>query len=111
MMQALLECDSLGRVHIRELLNLQAGNRLKPPDLRIGDNNILTAISAADSLKIYLQLKDRHSESRSESAKTIYISVPASLTGWQKIRIAIANILLIATGLCIAFGIFKLIKK
>jgi hypothetical protein len=108
--KALLECDSLGQVHIRALLDWQAGERLKPPDVKVNDN-ILTVLSTADSLTIYLQLKDRYSESMSESERTVYVRVPAELSRWQRIQIFFGRVFMLATGLFIAVLIFIIIKS
>lgn len=59
--KALLECDSLGQVHIKELLSYKAGEKQQPPVITV-EKNVLTALSRADSMSIYMQLKDRYRE-------------------------------------------------
>jgi len=93
LIRALLECDSVGQVHIKNLLDYQAGNRLKPPQIHV-ENNILTAISQADSIQIYLTLKERYTEKQMDNKVTEYKYINY-LTRWQKIRLWAANLLLI----------------
>ena len=110
LIRALLECDSIGQVYIKNLLDYQAGSRLKPPQISLS-NNILTAISEADSLLIYLTLKERYTEKQVDNKATEYIYINY-LTKWQKVRLWIANLLLIILPV---YGIFyfrfKFFKK
>ena len=62
LLRALVECDSLGQAHLRQLAEYRAGDRLPPPKVSIRDN-VLTATAAVDSMAIYLTLKDRFTES------------------------------------------------
>lgn len=82
MIQALIECDSLGRTHLKQLVSYQAGDRLKPPEITIKDN-IITASARVDSLNIYLQLKDRYKEVRKAEIITKVVEVN-KLTRWQR---------------------------
>ena len=63
LVRALIECDSLGRARLSELLDYRAGDRISPPVITMVDN-ILTAKSQVDSFKIYARLKDRYEEHR-----------------------------------------------
>lgn len=113
LLKALLKCDSLGQISIMEILEYQAGNRLKPPDVKIKDN-VLEATAYADSLEIYLKLKDYYKERNEAVTITEYIEVN-KLTGWQKIRIYIANAVLILLPVWIVYcnrsKLFNIIKK
>lgn len=57
--RALLECDSLGRVRMRELLSLKASGRMPPPTISIKDN-VIHVQAKVDSMSVYLALKDRY---------------------------------------------------
>lgn len=83
LLQALLECDSLGQVHIKEIERYQAGERVKPPVINL-DNNVLTLLSEQDSLNIYLKIRDRYTEkvTADKETETVYIN---ELKTWQKI--------------------------
>jgi hypothetical protein len=104
LVKALLECDSIGQVRIRQLLEYHAGNKLKPPQLSLNDN-VLTAISETDSLLIYLTLKYRYNTKQSELKKTETVFVEKELTWWQDTRIHFANLLLIILPV-LALGFF-----
>jgi hypothetical protein len=56
MIQALIECDSLGRARIREIAALKSGLHVAPPQIAINPNNILTATAQVDSFFIYATL-------------------------------------------------------
>lgn len=113
LLKALLKCDSLGQVSMMEILEYQAGNRLKPPDVKIKDN-VLEATAYADSLEIYLKLKDYYKERNEAVTITEYIEVN-KLTNWQKIRIYIANAIFILLPMWIAYcnrsKLLTIIKK
>lgn len=107
MVKALLECDSVGNVLIKQLTKYEAGERLKPPKINVSDN-ILTATSEIDSMSVYLTLKDRYVE-RADTLKIIEMKeVEVNwLNSWQKFRLWIGNIVLIL----IPVGIYFKIKK
>lgn len=82
--RALLECDSLGRVRIREILSLRSGLRVRPPTLQLSGNT-LTARADVDSMSVYLQLRDRlESRIRSDTSSTEKVIPVYRQTGWQK---------------------------
>ena len=90
LIRALIECDSAGRATIRRLLEYQAGERLKPPEISIDENNVLTAKAQVDSLAIYLHLKERYEKNTSihtQAAKETVIVEVNRLTWWQKLWI------------------------
>jgi len=83
MVRALVECDSTGRAYLKELLQYQAGERLKPPRITLQDN-VLTATASADSMAIYLTLKDRYEHKISDKSETETVVVEVNkLTRWQ----------------------------
>lgn len=107
MIRALLECDSLGQVRMRELLEYQAGDRLKPPQLQL-DNNVLTATAEIDSLSIYMQLRDRYEKHVSKKDKTETVIVEVNrLTWWQTLWVTTGKILAAALALWIAIKLLK----
>jgi len=83
-LRALLECDSLGRVRVRELLSLKASGRIPPPTLSIKDN-VIHVQAKVDSMSIYLSMKDRvesrvrNDTSNSSKVTPVYVQRP-----WQK---------------------------
>ena len=110
LLQALIECDSLGKAHIKQLFDCKFGSRLKPPKVQITDN-ILTAVSEVDSMSIYLKLKETTRETEKNNVinlvKYIYEN---RLTRWQQIRIWIANILMVILPVYGVFLIRKIMK-
>lgn len=110
MIQALLECDSVGQVRMRELKEYQAGSRLPPPALHLKDN-ILTASASCDSLSIYLQLKDRYERHISAHEQTSVQTIEVNrLTWWQKMWMRVGQGLTFLLMLLAAFKIRKIFK-
>lgn len=94
-LQAYLECDSNGKVLLKQLLAYEAGERLKPPKIVIRDN-VLKAEAKTDSMAVYLALKDRYFERNAGMEREVVRRVEVNvLTGWQKFRIGIGNVILI----------------
>lgn len=82
--RALLECDSLGRVRIREIQSLKSGLRVRAPTLKL-EGNALTAQAEVDSMSIYLQLRDRfETRVRNDTSSTETVISVYRQTGWQK---------------------------
>ena len=106
LIRALIECDSLGQAHIRQLVEYRAGERLRPPKIDIKDN-VLTAAAQVDSMAIYLQLKDRLQvrEHNKSEIKVIHQTVETNrLTWWQKWLLWIGVFYLGRTALRLAFN-------
>lgn len=107
MIRALLECDSLGQVRMRELVEYRAGERTKPPDLSIKEN-VLTAKADVDSVAIFMQLKDLYEYYFGNTKEVIIETVEVNrLTWWQKLWVKAGQIL---SGALVALIIFKIIK-
>lgn len=105
--RALLECDSLGQVRLRELIEYQAGERVRPPKIGIRDN-VLTATAEVDSLTIYMRLKDRYERHVSQSAEKQTVVVEVNrLTWWQELWIRAGRVLATALVGLIAFKLGK----
>ena len=102
MLRALLECDSVGQVQMRRLMEYQAGNRLKPPDIEVRDN-VLTATAQADSMAIYLTLKDRI-ERHTSTRKEFQVVEVNRLNTWQRTWMRIGQVSAVSL---ILFGVYK----
>lgn len=83
LIRAYLECDSLGRVRVRQLAEFRAGRRLQPPAINIQDN-VLTATATTDSLNLYLQLRERYeSHHNTRDTAITVVQTVNRLTWWQ----------------------------
>lgn len=108
-LKALLECDSLGQVRMRELLEYKAGERTQPPQVIIHDN-VLTASSKVDSVAIYLTLKDTYEKHvrENESIRIEIIEKEVNrLTWWQSLWYRLGITLTIACSGIVLLKIFK----
>lgn len=111
LVRALVECDSLGQAHIKQLLEYESGRRLTPPVVHIRDN-VLTAAAKVDSLAIYLKLKDKYKEAVRYDTRVITQTVEVNrLTGWQKTFYRLGQIFTLALLARGAFRIYKRIKR
>ena len=97
MLRALLECDSVGQVQMRRLMEYQAGNRLKPPDIEVRDN-VLTATAQADSMAIFRI--ERHTSTRKE----FQVVEVNRLNTWQRTWMRIGQVSAVSL---ILFGVYK----
>lgn len=105
LVRALIECDSLGRARLSELLYYRAGDRISPPVITMVDN-ILTAKAQVDSFKIYARLKDRYEEHR--TSETVVETVEVNkLTTWQKVRLRLGEAMMVAVALWIVRSVKK----
>ena len=113
MVSALLECDENRNIVIRELLELQSGIHIKPPQMVIRDN-IITVTAAVDSFEIYITWKER--EKRVESVQTITV-VKNELTGWQWFQVWLGRLGIVAAVAAVFYRVLiipagvKTIKK
>jgi len=113
--RALVECDSLGQVKIKEIQSLKSGKHLKPPDIKIirvsPKQSVIEATCQVDSLAIFLILKDREKTSVTTITKTIITKKPWS--NWQKIQLWFGRISFLALLIYLGFvtGLFKMILK
>lgn len=107
LIRALIECDSLGQAHLRQLEEYRAGERLPPPRVDI-DNNVLTATAHIDSMSIYLQLKDRYKEAVQTDKRTVYKTEFVNrLTGWQRFWMRVGQIMAAAAAVVVAWKLLK----
>lgn len=107
MLRALLECDSLGQVQIKQLLEWRGGERLKPPKVQIKDNILnIEAISEAYNKVIQLKEKQITQLKNSSRQQTQYIEVNR-LNSWQTFIQTLGYLL---GGLLLLIIIYKSIK-
>lgn len=102
--QALLECDSLGNVRMRQITQLMAGQYVKP-SVVIKDR-WLTAKCIIDSARVYVAWKETHV--RESSVKTIEVPVEVPLSWWKSTMIKAGYV---STGILILVLIIFLYKK
>lgn len=107
MIKALIECDSTGEAHLKELITLKSGHRLSVPMLTL-KNNILTSSTTIDSMNIYLELKERH-QKEFKTKETVRFIETNKLTWWQMLWIKIGKISAIITTIIIIIGLLKLL--
>lgn len=84
MIRALIECDSTGKATLKQLLEYRAGERLKPPEIGIDENNVLTAKAEIDSLALYLQLRERFEQRYSKSETNATTETPVNVLTWSQ---------------------------
>lgn len=108
MIQALIECDSLGQAYIKELIEVKSGKRMPPPKIKI-IKDTLKIQASSDSMAIYLTLKDRYVEHKKSETITNTIEVNR-LTLWQKWMYYLGFITLGLTICSIGLKLYKLIK-
>ncbi len=116
-LKALLECDSVGNVLLKQIAAYEAGKHVNPPQLDIRDN-ILTAKVKVDSFGIFMKFRERYveridyMESQEKETVTVYVN---RLTGWQKFRVWLGNVVLVVVPVYIVFkcrkSIWQWIKK
>lgn len=104
LVRALLECDSLGRVYLRELVTLQ-GERVKQ-DFSL--KNGVLKVAATDNAR------ERHHSLHNEILSVRYKEVPVPypvevnrLSSWQAFQLWVARILMLMLALWAARGYFK----
>ncbi len=113
--KALLSCDSVGNVLLKQIAAYEAGMHVQPPQIDIRDN-VLTAMARVDSFGIYMTFRERYVErtdfTESREKEIVYVN---RLTGWQKFRIRLANVVLVVVPVYIVFkcrkSIWLWIKK
>lgn len=100
LIQALLECDSLGNVYMNRLIAKGAFG--KEPEIDI-KNNVLSVQAPVDSQAIYLQLRDRN-EIRSQSVSTtLEPEVVNQPNGWQWFQIWLGRLAVVLMVILIMF--------
>lgn len=93
--QALLECDSLGNVLVKELREAKAGKYLPVPVVKAtpsakADGNIQTILNidcGVDSASIYLTWKERDTSRMEKETITYEKVIKRPWNNWQKIQL------------------------
>ncbi|MDP1812339.1 MAG: hypothetical protein Q8K66_13135 [Sediminibacterium sp.] len=89
---AMLECDSNGKVLLKQILDYKAGNHMKVPEVKIISNR-LQVNTWTDSFNIYLRWKEHYGyyDSAQVHEKEKIITLPPErinyTTGWQSFMI------------------------
>lgn len=78
--RALLECDSVGKIRVKQIQDYYAGQFVKPKII-IKDNYVQLDCKV-DSAKVYVAWKEKHEISIS-STNTVKVDRQNYLTGWQ----------------------------
>lgn len=108
MLRALLECDSLGQVQIKRLLEWRGGDKLKPPEFKIKDN-ILEIKAANEAYNKVIQLNEKLiTQLRSRSRQDVQYIEVNRLNSWQNFIQILGYTL---GGLLVLITIYKLIKR
>ncbi len=92
LVRALIECDSLGKAYISQIIEFDHGDDIAPPIIYIEDN-ILTSKAIVDSMEIFLKLKDIYSERVIDKTSTKVVEVN-NLTTWQNMMCSLGHIAL-----------------
>lgn len=107
LLRLLMECDSLGQVQIKQLVEWQGGTHLAPPKVTL-QGNTLSIKALSEAYELQLQLKDKTiTQLRSENRTEIQYIEVNRLNGWQKFIQAIGYILSIALLISLIFKLKK----
>ncbi len=108
---ALVACDSTGKIYLKTIEQLKAGNNVKP-EIKIRDNYI-TLKCVVDSAQVWVKW-DRFSTKVSDTVRTVqYLpgTVTNQLTWFQKTMVGSGYVLWAIVALFVILGIFKLKQK
>lgn len=104
--EALLDCDSLGKIRIKEIRRLNNGKNIQPSRIAIKDN-VLSVTTVVDSFLVYAKLKDRYEKVLSRSSESeVVVKDVNRLHGWQKLLMSLGVLLIII----LAIKIYRKIK-
>lgn len=78
-LKALLECDSMGNVHVRELQAYAQGKHIVAPKIGVKDN-VLIAECKVDSFGVFFSWVQKHGLTRKEIPVEVPVEVP--VMGW-----------------------------
>lgn len=105
MMQALLECDSLGNVYITEIETLRKSSDMETT-VKI-ERDTLHIFTKRDTITEYVSIKDSYYT----EVDTIIKVVERELSRWEKFRINIGNAVLVLVGIALVYIILKAYMK
>lgn len=107
LVRALLECDSLNQVRIKEIISYKSGRNISPPVVTIKDN-ILTSTARTNEQKLLLYYKDMYREAILKQSMTISRTVEVNILHWyQKVLMCLGGLFV----MYVIILIIKLIKK
>lgn len=106
-LMAYLECDSIGQINIKKILDYEKGKRSSVPKISIKDN-VLTAYNECEELEILIKIYERYNElllqHRENVKETIYIN---KLKSWQVVLMCMG----VAFIFLISYNIYKFFKN
>lgn len=105
MMQALIECDSLGNAYITEIEALRKSSDMETTVKIVRDT--LHIFTKRDTIVEYVSIKDSYYT----EVDTIIKEVERELSRWEKFRINIGNAVLVLLGLALVYIIIKAYLK
>jgi hypothetical protein len=103
--QALLECDSAGKILVKEMAILEG--KLHAKAKIIVKDNVVMAECQCDSVNIYLQLRDRYQTTAINTVEIVPQLIEKELTWMQKALIGLGAFYLVV----IVIGTFLIIRK
>ena len=106
--RALLECDSLGEIRIKQIKDYYAGQFVKPKII-IKDNYV-SVDCKVDSAKIYVAWKEKH-EIITTSSVTVKVDRQNYLTGWQWFQVWCGRVAMVVIGVVLIIFIIKTYTK
>lgn len=80
-LKALLECDSTGKVYLRQLLDYRSGEHVKPPAVRVR-NNELTASCKVDSFGVFFAWVQKYGLKSTEVRVPVEVPVETPVRDW-----------------------------
>ena len=106
LIEALVECDSLGQARLSRIMEYESGGRVKPPAVTITDN-VLTAKAVVDSMEVYMTIKDRYEEHRVDIVRTVEVNRP---TAWQKVRMRLGEAAIAVISVLLLLGVARVAR-
>lgn len=106
LIEALVECDSLGQARLSRIMEYESGGRVTPPSVTITDN-VLTAKAVVDSMEVYMTLKDRYEEHRVGIVRTVEVNRP---TAWQKVRMRLGEAAIAVISVLLLLGVARVAR-
>lgn len=84
LIQALLECDSLNQVRIKQIISYKQGSNMPLPSISI-QGNVLTAKASVEERNLLLQYKHKYTELLHKTSKDVTKILEVNkLYWWQK---------------------------
>ena len=103
--KALLECDSLGQVRVKQIQDFYAGQFIKPTV--IVKDNYVTLDCKVDSAAIYVTWKERN-ETTEQAVTIVKVDRVNYLTSWQHAQVWAGRLLF---ALVLIYAGFKLLRR